>query len=272
MTESPQRNILLMNRSLFTSLAFFFPFPVFGTCRNKKICHCQAKTKANKRSRLTPTESTELKMTDSGDLLTTSIWELPQTTPWYFPGPYCNGDQKPSHGLATSCCSNNWWAPGLIDIVSTERGPVENSSSVFSVSSSIGLAPLMVTVQASPPSLQSSCNSDDLKENENEGGRRRQRNRCSKKLEIAKAAKTRSSPRKKTIGTQKTREHRFGFWMGLWNSGMWNQLNEVLFSFFRFSEPDGSEFLSYWGIGWLCFYKLGMLLWHTIGVINWGYV
>jgi hypothetical protein len=49
---------------------FFFPFPVFGACRNKKICHCQAKTNANKRSRLTPTESTQLKMTDNGDLLT----------------------------------------------------------------------------------------------------------------------------------------------------------------------------------------------------------
>jgi hypothetical protein len=33
------------------------------------------------------------------------------TSPWHFPGPYCNGDQKPSHGLATSCCSDNWWAP-----------------------------------------------------------------------------------------------------------------------------------------------------------------
>ncbi len=62
----------------------------------------------------------------------------------------------------------------------------------------------MVTVQASsPPSLQSSCNRDDLKEKENEGGRRRRRNRCSKKLEIAQAAKTRSLPRKKTRGTQK---------------------------------------------------------------------
>jgi len=78
----------------------------------------------------------------------------------------------------------------------------------------------MVTVQASPPSLQSSCNSDDLKEKENEGGRRRQRNRCRKKFEIAKAGKTRSSPRKKTRGTQKTQELRLGFWMGLWNSGM----------------------------------------------------
>ena len=28
MTESPRRNILLMNRSLFTGLAFFLPFPV----------------------------------------------------------------------------------------------------------------------------------------------------------------------------------------------------------------------------------------------------
>jgi hypothetical protein len=78
----------------------------------------------------------------------------------------------------------------------------------------------MVTVQASRPSLQSSCNSDDLKEKENEGGRRRQRNRCTKKLEIAQAAKTRSSPRKKTRGTQKTQERRLRFWMGLWNSGM----------------------------------------------------
>jgi hypothetical protein len=77
----------------------------------------------------------------------------------------------------------------------------------------------MVTVQASRPSLQSSCNSDDLKEKENEGGRR-QRNRCSKKVEIAQAAKTRSSPRKKTRGTQKTQERRLRFWMGLWNSGM----------------------------------------------------
>ncbi len=73
MKESPRRNILLMNRSLFTGLAFFFPFPVFGACRNKEICQCQVKTNANKRSRLTPTESTELKMTDNGDLLTTSI-------------------------------------------------------------------------------------------------------------------------------------------------------------------------------------------------------
>jgi hypothetical protein len=78
----------------------------------------------------------------------------------------------------------------------------------------------MVTVQASPPSLQSSCNSDDLKEKENEGGRRRRRNRYSKKLEIAQAAKTRNLPRKKTRGTQKTQERRLGFWMGLWNSGM----------------------------------------------------
>ena len=30
-TESPRRNILLMNRSLLTGRAFFFPFPVFGT-------------------------------------------------------------------------------------------------------------------------------------------------------------------------------------------------------------------------------------------------
>lgn len=30
-TESPRRNILLMNLSLFTGCAFFFPFPVFGT-------------------------------------------------------------------------------------------------------------------------------------------------------------------------------------------------------------------------------------------------
>merc|ERR1719500_384646 len=30
MTESPLRNILLMNRSLLTGFAFFFPFPVFG--------------------------------------------------------------------------------------------------------------------------------------------------------------------------------------------------------------------------------------------------
>jgi hypothetical protein len=62
-------SILVHRFGLFLS----FPFPVFGACRNKKICHCQTKTKANKRSRLTPTESTELKMTDNGDLLTTSI-------------------------------------------------------------------------------------------------------------------------------------------------------------------------------------------------------
>jgi len=78
----------------------------------------------------------------------------------------------------------------------------------------------MVTVQASPPSLQSSYNSDDLKEKENGGGRRRQRNRCSKKLEIAQAAKTRSSPRKKITGTQKTQERRLRIWVGLWNSEM----------------------------------------------------
>lgn len=30
-TESPRRNILLINLSLFTGSAFFFPFPVFGT-------------------------------------------------------------------------------------------------------------------------------------------------------------------------------------------------------------------------------------------------
>lgn len=30
-TESPRRNILLMNLSLLTGWAFFFPFPVFGT-------------------------------------------------------------------------------------------------------------------------------------------------------------------------------------------------------------------------------------------------
>jgi hypothetical protein len=78
----------------------------------------------------------------------------------------------------------------------------------------------MVTVQASPPSLQSSCNCDDLKEKENEGGRRRRRNRCSKKLEIAQATNTRSLPLKKKRSTQKTQERRLGFWMGLCNSGM----------------------------------------------------
>ena len=32
MTESPRRNILLMNRSLLTGVDPFFPLPVFGTC------------------------------------------------------------------------------------------------------------------------------------------------------------------------------------------------------------------------------------------------
>jgi hypothetical protein len=34
MTESPRRNILLMNLSLFTGRAFFLPLPVFGTCNS----------------------------------------------------------------------------------------------------------------------------------------------------------------------------------------------------------------------------------------------
>jgi hypothetical protein len=179
MTESPRRNILLMNRSLFTGLAFFFPFPVFGT-------------------------SVHISLTFSRTILQ---WRSKAFT-------------RPSNFLLFRQLMSTW-VLFLTDIVSTERGPVENSSSsVFSVSSSIGLAPLMVTVQASPPSLQSSCNSDDLKEKENEGGRRRRRNRYSKKLEIAQAAKTRNLPRKKTRGTQKTQERRLGFWMGLWNSGM----------------------------------------------------
>jgi hypothetical protein len=28
-----------MNRSLFIGLAFFFPFPVFGTCKHEMIFH-----------------------------------------------------------------------------------------------------------------------------------------------------------------------------------------------------------------------------------------
>jgi hypothetical protein len=34
-TESPRRNILLMNLSLLTGWAFFLPFPVFGTYREE---------------------------------------------------------------------------------------------------------------------------------------------------------------------------------------------------------------------------------------------
>jgi len=35
-TESPRRNILLMNLSLLTGRAFFLPFPVFGICNDPK--------------------------------------------------------------------------------------------------------------------------------------------------------------------------------------------------------------------------------------------
>jgi len=42
-TESPRRNILLMNLSLLTGSAFFFPLPVFGIWNkhyfNKRILH-----------------------------------------------------------------------------------------------------------------------------------------------------------------------------------------------------------------------------------------
>lgn len=38
MTESPRRNILLMNLSLFTGRAFFLPLPVFGTCSEQNGC------------------------------------------------------------------------------------------------------------------------------------------------------------------------------------------------------------------------------------------
>jgi hypothetical protein len=93
--------------------------------------------------------------------------------------------------------------------------------------------------------LQSSCNSDDLKEKENGGGRRRQRNRCSKKLEIAQAAKTRTSPRKKTRGTQKTQERRvkvLGRPLEFWNV--------------KPTESGIVFFLSVFGVEWIRVFTL----------------
>lgn len=55
MTESPRRNILLMYLSLFTGLAFFVPFPVFGVSVHISFtfsstmlqCRSKALTRAN---------------------------------------------------------------------------------------------------------------------------------------------------------------------------------------------------------------------------------
>lgn len=66
-TESPRRNILLINLSLLTATAFFFPFPVLGTWRiNKKLwlsgafctsfkskTHCPGNLKNNKNNLVT---------------------------------------------------------------------------------------------------------------------------------------------------------------------------------------------------------------------------
>lgn len=45
MTESPRKNILLINLSLFTGFAFFFPLPVFGTSVHISFTYADAISK-----------------------------------------------------------------------------------------------------------------------------------------------------------------------------------------------------------------------------------
>jgi len=118
----------------------------------------------------------------------------------------------------------------------------------------------MVTMQASPPSLQPSCNSDDLKEKENEGGRRRRRNRCRKKLEIARAAKS-LTPQENKMHTKDTRasvrvlDGPLEFW----------NVKPTELGIMFFLSVFGAGWIGvfnaiYWRLGWLCFENLGMLL------------
>lgn len=89
MTESPRRNILLMNLSLFTGRAFFLPLPVFGTSVHISLTFSRTMLQCRSKARTRP----------SNFLL---FRQLIRT-----------------------------WVLFLTLIMSTERGPVLNSSSPF---------------------------------------------------------------------------------------------------------------------------------------------
>ena len=99
-TESPRRNILLMNLSLLTGSAFFLPFPVFGICNNAKQSWAKYDMGRN------------LKNNNHGTKYKRDLLVIPQSTfPWRFQEPCCSGGQRPWHGQEASCCSGNWSAP-----------------------------------------------------------------------------------------------------------------------------------------------------------------